>query len=148
MDSLQCFGIGAIGERFSNQVRDLQHFLFSHTARCDGRGPDADTTRLEDRVGIKWDTVLVYGDAGPVENFLCFFSVNFLRTKIDEHQMVIGTTGDDAVTMFGQAGSKRFGIQDNLSLIFAELRLERFMRANGFRSDPMHEWATLHAGEN
>src|SRR4029453_5358252 len=50
--------------------------------------------------------------------------------------------------MFGQAGSKRFGIQDNLPLIFAELRLERFMKADGLRCDHMHQRATLHAGEN
>src|SRR5215469_404712 len=50
--------------------------------------------------------------------------------------------------MFGQAGGKRFGVQDNLALIFAELRLERFMKANGFCRNYMHERATLHAGEN
>ncbi len=101
MHFLQCFGIGAIGERFSNQVRDLQHFLFFHAARCDGRGPDSDTARLEDWIGIEWDAVFVYCDAGPIENFLCFFAVNFLRPKIDEHQVIIGTAGDDAITMFG-----------------------------------------------
>src|SRR5439155_21942324 len=32
--------------------------------------------------------------------------------------------------------------------IFAELRLERFMKANGFRCDHMHERAALYAREN
>ena len=100
MDSLQCFGIGAIGERFSNQVGDLQHFFFFHAARCDGRCADADATGLEDWICIKWDAVFVYCDAGPVENFLCFFAVNFLWAKIDEHQMIVGTAARDSVTMF------------------------------------------------
>src|SRR5204863_5367564 len=139
---------GAMSQRFSEEIRDLQHFLFSHAARCDGRRTDADTTRLEDWISIEGDPVLVYGDAGAIENFLRLFAVNFLRAKIDEHQMIIGAAGDDAVTMFGQAGSKRFGIQDNLPLIFAELRLERFMKANGFRCDHVHERAALHAREN
>ncbi len=148
MHLLQCFRVGAMSQRFSEEIRDLQHFLFSHAARCDGRRTDADTTRLEDWISIEGDPVLVYGDAGAIENFLRLFAVNFLRAKIDEHQMIIGAAGDDAVTMFGQAGIKRFGVQDHLPLIFAELRLERFMKANGFRCDHMHERTALHAGEN
>src|SRR6266567_739440 len=62
--------------------------------------------------------------------------------------MIIGAAGDDAVTMFGQAGGKCFGVHYNLPLIIAELRLERFMKANGFRRDHMHERAALHSGEN
>ena len=45
-------------------------------------------------------------------------------------------------------GGERFGVDHYLSLIFAELRLERFMKTNGFRSDNVHQWAALHAGEN
>src|SRR4030095_9756695 len=106
MHFFQRFRVGAVGERFSEQVRDLQHFLFSHAARCDGWGPDADATRFENWIGVEWDAVLVYCDAGPVENFLCFFAVDFLRSKINEHQMIISAARDDAVTMFGQAGGK------------------------------------------
>ena len=101
MHFLQSFGVGAIGERLSNQVRDLQHFLFFHAARCDSGRTDADAARFENWIGIEWNAVFVYCDGGPVENFLCFFSVNFLWPKIDEHQMIIGASGDDAVTMFG-----------------------------------------------
>src|SRR5581483_1585628 len=54
----------------------------------------------------------------------------------------------DPVTVFSQAGGKRFGVQDHLPLIFAELRLQRFVKANGFRCDHMHERTALHAGEN
>ena len=148
MHFLQRVGIDAIRERFSDQVCDFQHFLLFHAARCDGRRADPDTTRLEDWIGIERDAVLVNCDAGPVENFLCFFAVNFLWAKIDEHQMIIGASRDDAITMFGQAGGKRFGVEYNLPLIFAELRLKRFMKANGFCRDHMHERAALHAGEN
>ena len=91
MHFLQCVGIDAIHEGFRNQICDFQHFLFLHAAGCDSRRADPDTTRLEDWIGIKWDTVFVHRDAGTIENFLCFFAVNFFWAKIDKHQMIIGT---------------------------------------------------------
>ena len=90
MHFLQRVGIDSTRKRFSDQIRDFQHFFFFHAARRDGRRADPDTTRLEDRIGIEWDTVFVYGDAGAIENFLCFFAVNFFWAKIDEHQVIIG----------------------------------------------------------
>jgi len=88
---LKRFGIGAIRQRFSKQVRDLQHFFFFHAPCRDGRRADADTTGLENWIGIEWDAIFVYGDAGSIENFLCFLAVNVLRAKIDEHQVIIGS---------------------------------------------------------
>ena len=101
MHLLQCVCVGSIGERFGEEICDLQHFLFFHAARRDSRRPDADASRLENWIGIEWDAIFVYCNARSVENFLCFFAVNFLRAKIDEHQMIIGTAGYDAITMFG-----------------------------------------------
>ena len=78
MHFLQRVGIDAIRERFSDQVCDFQHFLFFHATCCDRRRTDPDTTRLEDWIGIEWDTVFVYGDASAIENFLRFFAIDFL----------------------------------------------------------------------
>ena len=148
MDSLQCFGIGAIREPFGNEVCDLQHFFFLHAARCDGRCADADATGLEDWIGVEWDAVFVYCDAGPVENFLRFFAVQVFRAKIDQHEVVVGAAGNDSITVLADARGERFGIDHYLPLIFAKLRLERFMKANGFCSDNVHQWAALYPGEN
>ena len=90
MHFLQCVGLDAIREGLRDQICDFQHFLFLHAARCDSGRADPDTTWLEDWIGIKWDTVFVNSDAGAIENFLCFFAVNFFWAKIDEHQMIIG----------------------------------------------------------
>jgi len=32
----------------------------------------------------------VHGNPGTIENFLRFFAVNFFRTKIDEHEVIVG----------------------------------------------------------
>src|SRR6266481_8921052 len=62
--------------------------------------------------------------------------------------MVVGAAGNDSITVLADARGERFRIDHYLSLIFAKLRLERFMKANGFRSDNVHEWAALHPREN
>src|SRR5690349_8936479 len=50
--------------------------------------------------------------------------------------------------MLGQAGGKRFGIQDDLPLIIAELGLKRFMKTNSFRRNHVHQRTALNSGEN
>ena len=49
--------------------------------------------------------------------------------------------------MIGETGGERFRIQDYLPLIFAELRLERFVKTDRFGGNHVHERAALHAGE-
>ena len=92
--------------------------------------------------------VFVHGDAGAVEDFLRFFAVDLFRPKIDQHEVIVGAAGDDAVTVFGQAGGERLGIDHDLSLIIAELRLERFVETNRLGRDDVHERAALDAGED
>src|SRR6266403_613621 len=58
--------------------------------------------------------------------------------------MVIGAARNDSVTVLRNAGSERFRVQDYLSLVFAELRLERFVKTNRLRCNHVHEGAALH----
>src|ERR1700730_14659031 len=62
--------------------------------------------------------------------------------------MVICASGNNSVAMLRNTGSERLRVQDYLPLIFAELRLERFVKTNRFGSDHVHERAALHAWEN
>ncbi len=83
-----------------------------------------------------------------IENFLRFFAVDFLRAEIDEHQVVVGAAGDDAVAVFGETSGERFRVDHDLALVFAELRLERFVKADRLCGDDVHERTALDAGEN
>ena len=62
--------------------------------------------------------------------------------------MVVGAAGNNSIAVLADARGERFGIDHYLSLIFAKFRLERFVKANSFRSDNVHQWSTLHAREN
>lgn len=42
-----------------------------------------------DLLGIKWDSVFVNGDSGVVECLLGNFAVEFVRTQIHEHHMIV-----------------------------------------------------------
>ncbi len=81
-------------------------------------------------------------------DFLRFFAVQVFRAKINQHEVVVGAAGNDAITVLAEPRGERFGVDHYLPLIFAKLRLERFMKANGFGSDDVHQWAALDAREN
>src|ERR1041385_6446037 len=62
--------------------------------------------------------------------------------------MIIGAARDDAVTVFRQTRGERLRVEHDLTLVFAELRLERFVKADRFRCNDMHEWPALHPRKN
>src|SRR5678815_2490771 len=87
-------------------------------------------------------------DAGAIECFLRFFAVQVFRAEIDQHEVVVGAARNDSITVLADSRRERFGVDHYLPLIFAKLRLERFMKANSFRSNNVHQWAALHPREN
>ena len=145
--AFQSVRIGAISQRFSNEVGDLQHFLFLHAARSDRRRADADAARLENGICVERDRIFVHRDPGAIKNLLRFLTVDFLGAKIDQHQVVIRSARNNSVTVLGEASGQRLCIQDDLPLIFAELRLKRFVKTNCLRCNHVHEWTALHARE-
>ena len=50
--------------------------------------------------------------------------------------------------MLGQTGGERLRVYDDLPLVIAERRLERFVKTDRFRSDDMHERPALHTGKH
>src|SRR5438128_5882072 len=61
--------------------------------------------------------------------------------------MIVGSAGNYSITMFVQARCERFRIYHHLSLIIAELRLERFLKTNRLRRNDVHEGAALDTGK-
>src|SRR4029079_2922305 len=114
----------------------------------DGGGADADAAGLEDGEGVEGDAVFVDGDAGFIEDFLGDLAVEVFRPEVDEHEVVIGAAGDDAVAVLGEAGGEGFGVDDDLLLVVAEAGLEGFVEADGLRGDDVHQGAALDAGED
>ena len=62
--------------------------------------------------------------------------------------MIVRASRNDAETVLGDTGGKRFCVQHHLSLILAELRLERFVETNRFGRDHVHQRSSLHPRKN
>ena len=61
--------------------------------------------------------------------------------------MVVGAAGHELVTALDQTVSQRLAVLDDLLGIRLELGLHRFLEANCFRRDDVHQGTALHAGE-
>jgi hypothetical protein len=61
--------------------------------------------------------------------------------------VVVGPAGNDAITVLGDSCGQGLGIDHDLPLIFAKLRLKRLVKTNRFGGDDVHERAALHSGK-
>ena len=109
----------AVGEGAVDPCGDLGHLGFFHAASGHGGSADADAAAEGDLLGVEGDAVFVHGDRGLVEGFASDFAVEAFRAQIDEHEMVVGATADDAVAERGQSVGVPFHIetQDTYSIV-------------------------------
>ncbi len=67
MDTLPDFGHGVnildVHENLADHIRHRRHFRLFHTASGDRRRSQPDAASLKGRARLKWDRILVRGDA-------------------------------------------------------------------------------------
>src|SRR6185437_1753932 len=80
---------------FGDHAADLLELRNAETARGRGRRAEPQARGDERLLGIERDAVLVAGDGGTDQRLLGDVALQPLRAKIYQHQMVVGTTGDD-----------------------------------------------------
>ena len=98
---------------------DARHVGFVHAPAGNGGCTEADTAGLEGTAGFTGYGVFVGCDIGLVESVLGDLSgqVGVVRTQVDHHQVVIGTTADDVMTALAKGGCECLGIGCDLSLV-------------------------------
>ena len=77
-------------QRLNNKVRDFQHLFLFHAARSDGWCSNPYAAWLENWICVKRNRILVDRDPGAIKDLLRFLAVNFLRAKIDKHEVIVG----------------------------------------------------------
>src|SRR4030095_8731637 len=131
-----------------NEISNLHHLLFLHSARRDCRRADTDSTSKCDLLGVERDAVLVHSDAGVIERFLRELAVQPTWAEIDEHEVIVGAAAGETIAVLGWPSRQGLGIADNLRRIDFEARLKRLVEAHGFCRDYMLERTALDAGED
>ena len=75
------------------------------------------------------------------------FTGNILVAQIDQHQVVVRTTGNAIVTAFEQCTGQCLRIRANLLAILFKRWLHGFTKCNSLGGNDMFEWASLYSGE-
>ena len=72
---------------------------------------------------------LLHGDRRLIEGLTGDLAVEALRTEVDEHEVVVRATADDAETVTGHGSRERLGVLHDLLLILHKAGLKRLMEA-------------------
>ena len=78
------------------------HFRFAESTRGDRRRTQANAARIQRRIHVEWNRILVDGDRRPVERLFRIAAADALGKYIDQHQVVVSPTGYHAKTGIGQ----------------------------------------------
>jgi hypothetical protein len=92
--------------------------------------------------------VLSNGDIGFAEGFFSGFTGGTFASEVDEHEVIVGTAGDDFISFSDECLGHTAGVVDNLLAVGTEFRLECFVEGGGFGGDDVLEGPALHPGEN
>src|SRR5207237_5368584 len=113
------------------------HLRLAETARGYSWAAQANAARVERRVYIERDSVLVDGDAPAIQCGFGFFSADPLRKHIKQHHVSVGAARDNEVTRINHPPCQSTSVRDNLFLVGDEFRLHSLQKADRFGSDHM-----------
>ena len=147
-NGVEACGIGGVLERVGDPGGDGTHFAFTHAAGGESGRANADAGGLHGGIGVVGDGVLVDGDASLAEGMFSVGAEEAAGEDVDEDDVGVGSTGDDAEAVGGEFFGEDFGVGDDLRGVGAEVGLEGFAEGDGLGGDDVHEGAALLAGED
>src|ERR1035441_4546920 len=133
---------------FADPGGDDAHFRLLHAASGERRRAYANARGLERRIDVVRNGVLVDGDAGLAKSEFGLGAENSLLEYVDEHEVVVGASGDDAETGLLEALRQNLGVGDDLRGVGAELRAQRFGEGHGLGGNDVNEGPALLAGKD
>ena len=102
-------------------ARELSSLGFLEAARGNRRSADTQSARDSRRPRIIRHRVLVDRDIGAAQSILRCLSCNVLFDQVNEHQVVIGTSGDDLVAPVNECLCHPPGVAEHLLLVVLEV---------------------------
>ena len=117
-DVLFGFGVAWLREDVRDLACDHFHFRFLHAAGGDGRSAETNAARLHWGKGIERNGIFVDGNSSAVERFFRVVASDSAGVNFDKKKMIVGSSGNDAKTVFGDCGCEGFGVFRDLLLVF------------------------------
>ena len=93
------------------------------------------------------DAVLIAGDVYLIKKSLHLFTRNTQASEVNQHQVIICTTGNDVNASFLKSFAKCLRVLNDHFCIFFKFRLECFFETYGFGSNHMHQRTALYSRE-
>src|SRR5580658_3407798 len=140
--------VGAVFQRFRDPARDGPHLRLLHATCRQRRGADADAARLQRRIRVVRNRVLIHCDFGDAQRGLSFRAQHATPEDIYQHNVRIRSAGDHSVARSLHGLSQRLRVRNYLRRVGPELRLQRFAEGNRLRRDNVHQRSTLLARED
>src|SRR6516225_9966504 len=122
---------------------DGMEFVLPEAARCRRRRAEADAGGNRRFLWVERDPVLVAGDPGAFEAFLGIPAGDPQGPQIHQHQVRVGSTGNNHEPGCRERCRERFGILDDLSRVASERRLQGLAQGDRLGGDHMHQWTAL-----
>ena len=132
-----------------DEIADGFHDVFFQATGGDGGSTEAQAASDLWRAGVIQNGILIRDDAGGFQCFLGLGAgeIGVAGAKIDQHQVIVGATGLEAIPFLLKRGRQGAGIFHDLLRIRLEFRPQRFAESNRLGGDDVHERPALAAGE-
>ncbi len=108
----------------------LVHLLFSHSECRDGGSSDSEAGGVPCSVFIERKRIPVERYSALPQKALGLASVESIFRYVNQHEMVLRSSGKDRSTLFNEGGSHRRGIIDNTVSILSEFLAFSFPECN------------------
>ena len=89
--------------------------------------------------------VLVHRDAGLVQRVFGFAAQHALGKDVDQHQVGIGSAGNNVEALVGQRLRQHLGVGHNLPRVILEAGLHGFVEAHRLGRNDVHQRTALHS---
>ncbi len=135
-------------EHGRDHVGDLVHLGLAHAPGGHRGRAEAQAVGVERARAVAGEAIGVDRDAHLVEAVLRGATAHPEGSKVDDHQVVVGPTGDQLDTAGGEAAGQSRRVGDDLLRVHAELRLHALQEHDRLGGDGVHLRATLRPREH
>ncbi len=143
-------GVVGVGKDAVDKVDDGRHLGRSEAARSNSGSTEAKPGSSERTTGIERNHILISSNISGDEGLFSGLTgeIGEFSTEVDEHQVIVGTAGDQLITLSNESSRHSGSVSNDLFLVIFILRPESLAESNSLSSDHVFQRAALDTGKN